>query len=73
MRIVSELATALHEYDHTMTSPALDAECLCVGVIRTCVPRRALTGRKFDLIAEGDRLIGLEPWLSGVETSGAYP
>lgn len=56
-----------------MTSPALDAERPLVGVIQTCVLRRALTGRKFDLVAEGDCLIGLLLWLSGEETGGACP
>ncbi|MCB1440358.1 MAG: hypothetical protein KDJ63_11365 [Nitratireductor sp.] len=48
----------------------LDMESLLLGVLQDCVLRWSLTGHGNDLVAEGDRLIGLQLRLSGLEPGG---
>jgi len=69
-RITEELLVAEQECGRDIRIDALDMESLLLGVVQNCVLRWSLTGRRFDLLAEGDRLIGLQLRLSGLEDRG---
>lgn len=68
--ILEELATAVQECNRHIQIDTLDIECLLMGVIQYCALRWSLTGREYDLVAEGDRLIVLQLRLSGLEPGG---
>ena len=70
LRITEELSVAVQECGRDIQIDTLDIESLLLGVVQDCVLRWSLTGRGFDLVAEGDRLIGLQLRLSGLEAGG---
>ncbi len=70
LRITEELSVAVQECGRRIQIDTLDMESLLLGVVQDCVLRWSFTGRGFDLVAEGDRLIGLQLRLSGLETGG---
>ena len=70
LRITEELSAAAQECGRHLQIDSLDMESLLLGVVQDCVLRWSLTGRGFDLVAEGDRLIGLQLRLSGLEAGG---
>lgn len=70
LRVTEELTVAAQKCDRHIQIDTLDMESLLMGVVQDCVLRWSLTGREYDLVAEGDRLIGLQLRLSGLEAGG---
>ena len=67
LRITEELRTAVEECDRCIPIDTLDMESLLMGAIQDCVLRWSLRGRTDNLVADGDRLIGLQLCLAGLE------
>lgn len=70
LRITEELLAAVGECDRHIPIETLDMGSLLLGVVQDCVLRWSLTGRQYDLVAEDDRLIGLQLRLYGLENGG---
>ncbi|MFX0540998.1 TetR/AcrR family transcriptional regulator [Roseovarius sp. S4756] len=67
LRILEELTMAVEASEQRAQIDTLDLESLLMGTLQDCVLRWSLMGRKYDLIAEGDRLIRLQLRLFGLE------
>ena len=70
LRVTEELSAAIQKCDRHIQIDTLDMESLLMGVVQDCVLRWSLTGRQYDLVAEGDRMVGLQLRLSGLEAGG---
>lgn len=71
LTLVEELTTALRDNELPSNISTLDAKSLLMGAIQDCVLRWSLTARGYDLVAEGDRVIGLQRRLLGAHEQGS--
>ncbi|WP_417727697.1 TetR/AcrR family transcriptional regulator [Roseovarius sp.] len=70
LRITEERYTAVQECGQDFQIKTREMESLLLEGVQDCVLRWSLTGRGFDLVAEGVRLIGLQIRLSGLKARG---